>query len=101
MIIPAQDPKTGMPSAMRLRSGSASPKMSISFQIVVDSPPGMIRPVDRVQLLRPAHRDGLAPDVAQRPQVLGDVALQRRARRPAAPRRPCSRRPCSRQHCCR
>ena len=44
MIIPAQEPNTGMPALIRLRSGSTSSKIAASFQIVVDSPPGMIRP---------------------------------------------------------
>ena len=44
MIIPAQEPKTGIPAAILARSGSVRSKISASFQIVVDSPPGMIRP---------------------------------------------------------
>jgi hypothetical protein len=35
-----QDPKTGIPEATRVCSGSARPKISASFQIVVDWPQG-------------------------------------------------------------
>src|SRR5215475_6894263 len=41
MIIPAQDPNTGRPAPTRLRSGSIRSKITASFHIVVDSPPGM------------------------------------------------------------
>jgi hypothetical protein len=44
MIMPAQDPKTGIPEATRVCSGSARPKISASFQIVVDWPQGVTSP---------------------------------------------------------
>src|SRR5216683_2416034 len=44
MIMPAQEPNVGIPPLIRLRSGSIRSKMTASFHIVVDSPPGMIRP---------------------------------------------------------
>src|SRR5215470_5767607 len=44
MIIPAHDPNTGIPAPIRSRSGGTRPKIAASFQIVVDSPPGMISP---------------------------------------------------------
>src|SRR6266851_1675342 len=43
-IIPAHDPKTGIPAPIRSRSGRTRSKIAVSFQIVVDSPPGMMRP---------------------------------------------------------
>jgi hypothetical protein len=36
--MPAQDPKTGLPEATRVCTGSARPKISASLQIVVDWP---------------------------------------------------------------
>src|SRR5947209_13759958 len=43
-IMPAQVPNTGAPPAWRSRIGCSSPYAIISFDIVVDSPPGMTRP---------------------------------------------------------
>ena len=44
MVMPVREPKVGIPEAARLRSGPARPKISASFQIVVDWLPGMISP---------------------------------------------------------
>src|SRR5260221_6339466 len=44
MIIPAQEPNAGMPAPRRLRSGSIRSKITASFHIVVDSPPGITSP---------------------------------------------------------
>src|SRR5258708_11169495 len=44
MIIPAQEPNAGMPELSRLRSGSIRSKITASFHIVVDSPPGITSP---------------------------------------------------------
>src|SRR5215813_2874426 len=43
MIMPAHDPYTGMPVAMRAAIGSNRPNSTASLLIVVDSPPGMTR----------------------------------------------------------
>src|SRR5262249_41849239 len=47
MIIPAQDPNAHIPEPIRLRSGSIRSKITASFHIVVDSPPGMTSPSTR------------------------------------------------------
>jgi hypothetical protein len=44
VIIPAQVPKIALPDPMNSRIGSLREKMSMSFEIVVDSPPGKINP---------------------------------------------------------
>ena len=44
MIIPAHEPYTGIPAAIRSRSGPCSPNARTSLSIVVDSPPGITRP---------------------------------------------------------
>ena len=77
MIMPAQEPYAGMPSAIRLRIGSSRPNSTASLLIVVDSPPGIDQRVDVVELARAAHRPAPAtPHSASAPQVLADVALQ-------------------------
>src|SRR5690606_14836059 len=43
-INPAHVPYTGMPPAMRLRRGSATPKERLSLSITLDSPPGITSP---------------------------------------------------------
>jgi hypothetical protein len=43
-IIPAQVPKIGAPLAARSRMGPRRSQRSMSLRIVVDSPPGMMRP---------------------------------------------------------
>src|SRR5690606_778904 len=43
-ISPAHVPYTGMPPAMRLRRGSATPKERLSLSITLDSPPGITSP---------------------------------------------------------
>src|SRR5581483_7548938 len=47
MIIPAHEPKAGMPSLRRLAMGSNRSNATASFHSVVDSPPGMISPSTR------------------------------------------------------
>src|ERR1017187_2519244 len=44
MIMPAHDPNAGIPALIRFRSGSIRSKITASFHIVVDSPPGMTSP---------------------------------------------------------
>ncbi len=44
--------------------------------MVVDSPPGITKPVDGRQLGRTAHRDGSGAALGEHRQVLAHVALQ-------------------------
>ncbi len=77
MIIPAQQPNAGRPASTRLRTGSIRSNATASFQIVVDSPPGMTRPSTSSSCS--GLRTGTAAGArgGQGAQVLGDVALQR------------------------
>ena len=78
MMSPAHVPRTGVPDAASARSGSASPSRSIPSVIVVDSPPGMIEPVQPVQIGRHAHLAHLRAERAQHPLVRREAALERK-----------------------
>ena len=74
--MPAHDPYVGMPGRDALAQRVQQVEVRASLIIVVDSPPGRIEPVDRVQLGCTPHEDAGAAGRLEGAQVLADVALQ-------------------------
>ena len=90
---PAQVPNAGMPSSQRGRERLAQPAASrAACPIVVDSPPGMIRPSTPSRSAGVAHLDRLVAQPADRGAVLPEGALEREhADRRHATSRACGR----------
>ena len=75
-IIPAHVPKTGAPRPARSRIGSWRPQRSMSWRIVVLSPPGRMSPLTPGQVGRLAHADTLHADRVERVEVLAERPLE-------------------------
>ena len=81
--MPAQVPRTGMPSAARAASGSTGSRSRASLAIVVDSPPGIDQRVDPAEIARRAHLDGVAPERRRSARRARGSRPAARARRPS------------------
>ncbi len=76
MIMPAQDPKAGMPAGHPLAQRLGQLEDLGQLPDGGGLPAGDDQAVDRLQLGRAADRAGPRAGGAQGPQVLGDVALE-------------------------